>query len=202
MAKKLFFLVLIVVGSIFFLSLEADANRAVSHEGRKEKIGNHLIVGKNSSRRLQSKNVQNVESLVHKKDEGHEENKETIADEKCKDEENNHYKDDECGEDQECNNNDDSEDDDECGEDQECNKNDDDNEDDGDGESDEDECNEEGDDGDDEVGDEEGDENTPRRRAKRGDVTPKIKNRGNALRSREVHDYKPPCPRRVDEPPK
>ena len=45
MRKKLF-LVLVAVGLICFLSLEADAKKVVSKEERKEKIGNQLVVEK------------------------------------------------------------------------------------------------------------------------------------------------------------
>jgi hypothetical protein len=53
--KKLF-LVLVAVGLIFFLSLEADAKKTVSKEGRKEKISTQLVVEKERMTKMKTMN--------------------------------------------------------------------------------------------------------------------------------------------------
>ena len=75
------FLVLVAVGLIFFLSLEADAKKTVSKEGRKEKIGNQLVVEK--ERMTKMKNVNETGS----------DEKSSYGDNKCVDEDQDHDKD-------------------------------------------------------------------------------------------------------------
>ena len=80
MRKKLF-LVLVAVGLICFLSLEADAKKVVSKEERKEKIGNQLVVEK--ERMTKMKNVNETGS----------DEKSSYGDDKCVDEDQDHDKD-------------------------------------------------------------------------------------------------------------
>ncbi|KAB1222367.1 hypothetical protein CJ030_MR2G025505 [Morella rubra] len=120
-----------------------------------------------------------MESLVRREGKDNEEKKETIGNEKYKDEENDHYKG-ECSEDQECDNNDDTEDD---GSDRE---------------NEEDELNEDGDGKDDEAGDEEGAGDSFGKVFKPGSISkvyvrPELGDGGRAKRSRADHDSKHPA---------
>ena len=73
--RKKFFLVLVAVGLIFFLSLEADAKKAVSKEGRKEKTGNQLVVEKERMTKMKTMN-----------ENGYDKNSAGYGDNKCVDE--------------------------------------------------------------------------------------------------------------------
>uniref|UniRef100_A0A2N9I1Q3 Uncharacterized protein n=1 Tax=Fagus sylvatica TaxID=28930 RepID=A0A2N9I1Q3_FAGSY len=98
MRKKLF-LVLVAVGLICFLSLEADAKKVVSKDGRKEKIGNQLVVEKERMTKMKTVN-----------ENGYDKNSAGYGDDKCVDEDDDHDKD---GEDEDDENGDQDEDD-EC----------------------------------------------------------------------------------------
>lgn len=173
MRKKLF-LVLVSVGLIIFLSLEAaDSRKVVSKEGKKEKIGNQLP---HHTRRV----LENATVYVLNSTEG----------------ENDKVDDKKCGEDQE--HDEDGEDEDnEDGESEE--DGDDGNDEDGDSEEDGDEGNDEdgdseedGDEGNDEDGEneEEGDDEQHGGLHKRGDVISPAEKRPRRKppASREVHD--------------
>ena len=80
--RKKFFLVLVAVGLIFFLSLEADAKKAVSKEGRKEKTGNQLVVEKERMKKMKTVN-----------ENGYDKNSAGYGDDKCVDEDEDHDKD-------------------------------------------------------------------------------------------------------------
>lgn len=71
MRKKLF-LVLVAIGLIFFLSSEAGPKQVVSSEGRKENIGNQLVVDANQTRRQENATVydKNSEDGENYKDDG------------------------------------------------------------------------------------------------------------------------------------
>jgi hypothetical protein len=75
------FLVLVAVGLIFFLSLEADAKKTVSKEGRKEKIGNQLVVEKERMTKMKTVNETGLDE------------KSSYGDDKCVDEDQDHDKD-------------------------------------------------------------------------------------------------------------
>jgi hypothetical protein len=185
MTRKFFFLVLIAVGSISFLCLEADAKKVVSKVGRKEKIGNQHVVVAQSSRRLENEDEEKVGKFGHGPGVSREENEET-------------------GDDEDGENDKDGE----CSEDEECGKEDHDG-DDEDGKCEEDECDKDADDGDNEDGDSEedgdeiggGDEDDEDENGG-GDEDDENENGGGDEDLRVANLKRPPSSREVHGPPK